>query len=129
MAAIASTKFPFAYAKANPGKVNYASAGAGNANHISAEMFKTMTGVDMVHVPINGGAPAVLALVSGRVDVMFADTLTAGERAKAGTIRAIGVARIPGELLVEDRSAARHVRRRRQAPQCRDQCRCECNSH
>jgi tripartite-type tricarboxylate transporter receptor subunit TctC len=67
------------YAKANPGKVNYASAGAGNANHISAEMFKMMTGVDMVHVPFNGGAPAVLALVSGHVDVMFADTLTAGE--------------------------------------------------
>jgi tripartite-type tricarboxylate transporter receptor subunit TctC len=81
-----------AYAKANPGKVNYASAGAGNANHISAEMFKMMTGVNMVHVPFNGGAPAVLALVSGHVDVMFADTLTAGEQAKAGTIRAIGVA-------------------------------------
>jgi tripartite-type tricarboxylate transporter receptor subunit TctC len=80
------------YAKANPGKVNYASAGAGNANHISAEMFKMMTGVDMVHVPFNGGAPAVLALVSGHVHMMFADTLTAGEQAKVGTIRAIGVA-------------------------------------
>jgi tripartite-type tricarboxylate transporter receptor subunit TctC len=80
------------YAEANPGKVNYASAGAGNANHISAEMFKMMTGVDMVHVPFNGGAPAMLALASGHVDVMFADTLTAGEQAKAGTIRAIGVA-------------------------------------
>jgi tripartite-type tricarboxylate transporter receptor subunit TctC len=81
-----------AYAKANPGKVNYASAGAGNANHISAEMFKMMTGVDMVHVPFNGGAPAVLAVVSGQVQAMFADTLTAGEQVKAGTIRAIGVA-------------------------------------
>jgi tripartite-type tricarboxylate transporter receptor subunit TctC len=81
-----------AYAKANPGKVNYASAGAGNANHISTEMFKMMTGVDMVHVPFNGGAPAVLALVAGQVQVMFADTLTAGEQVKAGTIRAIGVA-------------------------------------
>jgi tripartite-type tricarboxylate transporter receptor subunit TctC len=81
-----------AYAKANPGKVNFASAGAGNANHISAEMFKMMTGVDMVHVPFNGGAPALLALVAGQVQVMFADTLTAGEQVKAGTIRAIGVA-------------------------------------
>ena len=81
-----------AYAKANPGKINYASAGAGNANHISAEMFKMMTGIDMVHVPFNGGAPAVLALVAGQVQVMFADTLTAGEQVKAGTIRAIGVA-------------------------------------
>ncbi len=81
-----------AYAKANPGKVNYASAGVGNANHISAEMFKMMTGIDMVHVPFKGGAPAVLALVAGQVQVMFADTLTAGEQVKAGTIRAIGVA-------------------------------------
>jgi tripartite-type tricarboxylate transporter receptor subunit TctC len=81
-----------AYAKANPGKVNFASAGAGNSNQISAEMFKMMTGVDMVHVPFNGGAPALLALASGHVQVMFADTLTAGEQAKAGTIRAIGVA-------------------------------------
>ncbi len=81
-----------AYAKANPGKINYASAGAGNANHISAEMFKMMTGVDMVHVPFNGGAPAVLAVVSGQVQAMFADTLTASEQIKAGTVRAIGVA-------------------------------------
>jgi tripartite-type tricarboxylate transporter receptor subunit TctC len=81
-----------AYAKANPGKVNYASAGVGNANQISAEMFKMMTGVDMLHVPFNGGAPALLALVAGQVQVMFADTLTAGEQVKAGTIRAIGVA-------------------------------------
>jgi tripartite-type tricarboxylate transporter receptor subunit TctC len=81
-----------AYAKANPGKVNFASAGTGNANQLSAEMFKMMTRVDMVHVPFNGGAPALLALASGHVQVMFADTLTAGEQAKAGTIRAIGVA-------------------------------------
>jgi tripartite-type tricarboxylate transporter receptor subunit TctC len=81
-----------AYAKANPGKVNFASAGAGSANHISAEMFKMMTGVDMVHVPFNGGAPAVLAVVSGQVQAMFADTLTAGEQVKAGTVRVIGVA-------------------------------------
>jgi tripartite-type tricarboxylate transporter receptor subunit TctC len=81
-----------AYAKASPGKVNYASAGTGSANHISAEMFKMMTGVDMVHVPFNGGAPALLALVAGQVQVMFADTLTAAQQLKAGTIRAIGVA-------------------------------------
>ena len=81
-----------AYAKANPGKVNFASAGAGSANHISQEMFKMMTGVDMVHVPFNGGAPAMLAVVSGQVQAMFADTLTAGEQVKAGTVRVIGVA-------------------------------------
>src|SRR5262249_6780380 len=81
-----------AYAKANPGKINYASAGVGNANHITAEMFKMMTGIDMQHVPYRGGAPALIDLVGGRVQVMFADTLTAGEQLKAGTIRALGVA-------------------------------------
>ncbi len=81
-----------AYAKANPGKVNYASAGTGNANHISAEMFKMMTGIDMVHVPYKGGAPALLDLVGGQVQVMFADTLTAASQLKAGTIRALAVA-------------------------------------
>ncbi len=81
-----------AYAKSNPGKVNYASAGVGNANHIAAEMFKMMTGVDMVHVPYRGGAPAVLDVVAGQVQVIFADTLTAGEQLKAGRLRALAVA-------------------------------------
>jgi tripartite-type tricarboxylate transporter receptor subunit TctC len=81
-----------AYAKANPGKVSYASAGTGTANHISAEMFKMMTGVDMVHVPYRGGAPALIDLAGGRVQVMFADTLTAGEQLKGGLIRALAVA-------------------------------------
>jgi len=81
-----------AYAKSNPGKVNYASAGVGNANHITTEMFKMMTGTDLVHVPYRGGAPALLDLVSGQVQLMFADTLTAAAQIKAGSIRAIGVA-------------------------------------
>jgi tripartite-type tricarboxylate transporter receptor subunit TctC len=81
-----------AYAKANPGKVNFVSGGNGTTQHVAGELFKMMTGVDMVHVPFNGGAPALLALVGGQVQVMFADTLTAGEQVKAGTIRAIGVA-------------------------------------
>jgi tripartite-type tricarboxylate transporter receptor subunit TctC len=81
-----------AYAKANPGKVSYASAGVGNANHVAAEMFKMMTGIEMVHVPYRGGAPALIDLVGGRVQVMFADTLTAGEQLKGGLIRALAVA-------------------------------------
>jgi tripartite-type tricarboxylate transporter receptor subunit TctC len=99
----ASTVAEFiAYAKANPGKLDFASAGAGSANHISAEMFKMMTGIDMVHVPFNGGAPAVLALVSGQVQAMFADTLTASEQLKAGTIRAIGVATLQRSPVLPD---------------------------
>jgi tripartite-type tricarboxylate transporter receptor subunit TctC len=81
-----------AYAKANPGKINYASAGTGTANHIAAEMFKMMTGVDMVHVPYKGGAPAIIDLLSGQVQVMFADVLTMAAQMKADTIRSLAIA-------------------------------------
>ena len=79
-------------AKAKSGPITYASAGTGNANHVAAEMFKMMTGIEMVHVPYRGGAPALIDLVGGRVQVMFADTLTAGEQLKGGLIRALAVA-------------------------------------
>lgn len=81
-----------AYAKAHPGKVNYASAGTGTANHIAAEMFKMMTGVDMVHVPYKGGAPAIVDLMSGQVQVMFADVLTMAAVMKTGKVRALAIA-------------------------------------
>ena len=81
-----------AYAKANPGKINFASAGTGTANHIAAEMFKMMTGVDMVHVPYKGGAPAITDLLSGRVQVMFADVVTMAAQMKVGKIRSLAVA-------------------------------------
>lgn len=60
-----------AYAKANPGKLTYASAGNGTSQHLSAELFKKASGVDILHVPYRGGAPAVLDIVSGRCDMMF----------------------------------------------------------
>lgn len=60
-----------AYAKSNPGKVNFASAGIGTGQHMCGELFKLMTGVDMVHVPYRGGAPAVSDLLAGQVQVMF----------------------------------------------------------
>jgi tripartite-type tricarboxylate transporter receptor subunit TctC len=81
-----------AYAKANPGKINYASAGTGTANHIAAEMFKMITGVAMVHVPYKGGAPAIIDLLSGQVQVMFADVLTMAAQMKAGKIRPLAIA-------------------------------------
>ena len=81
-----------AYAKANPGKISYASAGSGTANHIAAEMFKMMTGVDMVHVPYKGGAQANFALLSGEVQVMFSDVLSVAGLMKAGTIRSLAIA-------------------------------------
>src|SRR5262249_46279664 len=64
-----------AYAKANPGKINMASAGNGSVQHVSGELFKMMTGVDMLHVPYRGGAPALTDLIGGQVQIMF-DAMT-----------------------------------------------------
>ncbi len=60
-----------AYCKANPGKINMASAGIGNSTHMAGELFKMMTGADMTHVPYRGSAPALTDLIAGRVQVMF----------------------------------------------------------
>jgi tripartite-type tricarboxylate transporter receptor subunit TctC len=81
-----------AYAKANPGKINFASAGTGTANHIAAEMFMMLTGIKMVHVPYKGGAPAITDLLTGQVQVMFADVLTMAAQMKAGKIRSLAIA-------------------------------------
>ncbi len=80
-----------AYAKANPGKINYASAGNGTPQHVSAELFKIMTGVSMLHVPYRGAAPAVTDMISGHVQVMFDPMPTAIEQVKAGRLRALAV--------------------------------------
>jgi tripartite-type tricarboxylate transporter receptor subunit TctC len=80
-----------AYAKANPGKINYASAGNGTPQHVSAELFKIMTGVSMLHVPYRGAAPAVTDMISGHVQVMFDPMPTAIEQIKAGRLRALAV--------------------------------------
>ena len=73
-----------AYAKANPGKLNMASAGIGGPQHVAGELFKSMTGVDMVHVPYRGSTPAVTDLIAGQVQVMFDVTPTALPQIKAG---------------------------------------------
>jgi tripartite-type tricarboxylate transporter receptor subunit TctC len=79
-----------AYAKANPGKVNFASAGVGTSEHLAGELFKTMSGVDMVHVPFRGGAPAITALIAGEVQAYFSATPTCLSGIKAG-MRALAV--------------------------------------
>jgi tripartite-type tricarboxylate transporter receptor subunit TctC len=81
-----------AYAKANPGKLNFASAGTGTANHIAGEMFKMMAGIEMVHVPYRGGAPAIADVLSGQVQVMFSDVLTMAAQMKGGKIRSLAIA-------------------------------------
>ena len=80
-----------AYAKANPGKVNMASSGNGTSIHLSGELFKAMTGVEMLHVPYRGSAPAITDLLSGRVQVMFDNMPSAISHIKAGTLRAVAV--------------------------------------
>jgi tripartite-type tricarboxylate transporter receptor subunit TctC len=80
-----------AYAKANPGKVAMASAGNGAPSHISGELFKMMTGVNLVHVPYRGGGPALIDLVGGQVQLYFAPMLATIEYIRAGTLRALAV--------------------------------------
>jgi tripartite-type tricarboxylate transporter receptor subunit TctC len=80
-----------AYAKANPGKINMASAGIGGPQHIAGELFKFMAGVDMTHVPYRGSTPAITDLVAGQVQVMFDVTVTAMPQIKAGKLRPLGV--------------------------------------
>jgi tripartite-type tricarboxylate transporter receptor subunit TctC len=80
-----------AYAKANPGKVNFGSAGTGGANHLSGELFKSMTGVNMVHIPYKGAAPALNDLLGGQIPVMFDSVPGVLQHIKAGKLRALGV--------------------------------------
>ena len=81
-----------AYAKANPGKLNMASPGSGSTPHVTGELFKMMTGVDMVHVPYRGGVAAVMTdMLSGRVHVYFGTTASSIEYIRAGKLRALAV--------------------------------------
>jgi tripartite-type tricarboxylate transporter receptor subunit TctC len=80
-----------AYANANPGKVNMASGGTGTPSHVSGELFKMMAGVNMVHVPYRGGGPALVDLLGGQVQVMFASMSSSIEYVRAGKLRALAV--------------------------------------
>lgn len=80
-----------AYAKANPGKINYASVGNGSPAHLGTELFKMMTGVDMVHVPYRGGAPAITDTIAGQVQLYLVPTVASIEYIRAGKMRALAV--------------------------------------
>jgi tripartite-type tricarboxylate transporter receptor subunit TctC len=80
-----------AYAKANPGKLNMASAGNGSSGHLAGELFKMMTGVNLVHVPYRGSPPALTDLLGGQVQVYFAPTPPSIEHVRAGNLRALAV--------------------------------------
>jgi len=79
------------YAKANPGKINMASGGIGSAPHIYGELFKTMTGVDLVQVHYRGAGPALVDLLAGQVQVLFVPTVASIEYIKTGRLRALAV--------------------------------------
>jgi tripartite-type tricarboxylate transporter receptor subunit TctC len=80
-----------AYAKKNPGKLNYGSGGNGSAGHLAGEMFKAQAGVFMVHIPYAGGSPAQLALLSGQVDLNFDNLAAASANIRAGKLKAIAL--------------------------------------
>jgi len=94
----ASPKAPFttvreliAYAKAQPGKLSNASSSNGSPGHVSGELFKSMTGTDIVHVPYKGGAPAIADLIAGNVELMFESTNSIAPHVRAGRVRALAV--------------------------------------
>jgi len=80
-----------AYAKANPGKINYGSAGPGTPQNIGCELFKMMAGVDLVHIPYRGGAPATTDLVAGQIQVIFSPVSESIQHIKAGKLRPLAV--------------------------------------
>ena len=80
-----------AYARANPDKINWASSGNGTSVHLSGELFKIMTGIDLTHVPYRGSAPALTDMISGTVQVMFDNMPSSLPHIQAGTLRALGV--------------------------------------
>lgn len=91
-----------AYAKANPGKLNYASQGTGTTSHLTAELFQSRTGVKLVHVPYKGTAPALNDLIAGHVDLMFTEMATALELHRAGKVRILGIASATRSALADD---------------------------
>ena len=80
-----------AYAKANPGKINFGSAGIGSSQQMSGELFKMMAGIDMTHIPFRGTAPALTSLLGGQVQLMFASMPATLEYVRAGKLLALGV--------------------------------------
>jgi tripartite-type tricarboxylate transporter receptor subunit TctC len=91
-----------AYCKANPGKVFMASSGSGTSVHLSGELFKSMTGCDMVHVPYKGAGPALTDLMSGQVQVLFDNLPSSAPHIKGGRLRALGVTSAQREPFMPD---------------------------
>ena len=91
-----------AYAKAHPGQLNFGSSGKGGAPHLATELFASMTGIKMVHVPYRGLGPAVADLLAGQIQVLFADVNLVAEHARAGTLKALAVSSRTRSSVVPD---------------------------
>jgi tripartite-type tricarboxylate transporter receptor subunit TctC len=91
-----------AYAKANPGKINMASAGTGSAPHMAGELFNAMAGIHMVHVPYRGQGPALVDLIGGRIEVVFATAAGTSDYIRTGKLRALAVTTASGADLLRD---------------------------
>ena len=89
--AINSLKDLMAYAKANPGKLNFGSAGSGTTHHLAGELFKTMTGLNLTHVPYRGAGPMMQDLLAGQVDMAFDGMATSAPQIKGGRLKALAV--------------------------------------
>jgi tripartite-type tricarboxylate transporter receptor subunit TctC len=98
-----------AYAKANPGRLNYASPGVGSGAHLTVELFKSSANVDMVHVPFQGSAPALTAFVGGQVDMMFSGLSFMLPHIRAGAVRPVAVAGNKRHPLLPDVPALNEV--------------------
>jgi len=102
LAEIKTVKDLIDYAKANPGKLNYASSGNGTTIHLSGELFKAMTGIEMNHIPYRGSAPAVNDLVGGQVDLMFDNAPSIIGQVRGNTVTALGVTTLKPTPLLPD---------------------------
>ena len=91
-----------AYARKNPGKLNFGSGSSGSAGHLAGELMKSMAGIDMTHVPYKGAAPAMQDLVAGRLDLMFDNLASAQGQIRAGTVRALAVTTAKRSTLAPD---------------------------
>ncbi|WP_228530010.1 Bug family tripartite tricarboxylate transporter substrate binding protein [Diaphorobacter caeni] len=99
---VSNVKEFIAYAKANPGKLNYASAGSGSTNHLSAVLFEKAAGIEMLHVPYKGGAPAVLDTVSNQTQVLFSAGTQTLPHVKTGKLKLLGVTEAKRSVLMPD---------------------------
>jgi tripartite-type tricarboxylate transporter receptor subunit TctC len=91
-----------AVAKAQPGKLSYGSSGAGNAGHLAGELFKGMAGINMVHIPYKGGAPAMIDLLAGQIQLIFSSAPTAVPQVKNGKIRGLAVTTLKRSVVLPD---------------------------